>query len=250
MDDYERIHLVKNEVFIYKIPPRQSNRGFRAADWKLDVPDYTARLRLVSKNDNLFIKFEDKISGELFAQCPIPEYPGVALEAVTDSSRYFVVRLQDESGKTAFVGMGFADRGDSFDLNVALQDYFKGLKKDEQASQAPAPKLDLAFKEGQTIKINLKKKETDNATPSKARSKTGGVGFIPPPPVGSAGGGIPTLGPPPMAANQVQRGPSPLTSPSVPSNQASDSLLDLGNSSGQPQPTKAPSSQTSSWVTF
>jgi len=159
MDDYERIHLVKAEVFVYNIPPRPSNRGYRASDWKLDAPDFTGRLKVVSRGEKLFIKIEDKVSGELFAQCPIEEYPGVAIEAVLDSSRYFVVRIQNDAGQSANVGIGFADRGDSFDLNVALQDYFKGLKNEQDSTQAPAPKLDLAFKEGQTIKIQIKKKD-------------------------------------------------------------------------------------------
>jgi hypothetical protein len=29
------------------------------------------------------------------------------------------------TGKHAFIGMGFADRGDAFDFTVALQDHFK-----------------------------------------------------------------------------------------------------------------------------
>ena len=57
-------------------------------------------------------------------------YPGPAVEAVTDSSRYFVIRIMDDGGRSAFIGIGFSDRSDSFDLNVALQDHFKGVKKE------------------------------------------------------------------------------------------------------------------------
>ena len=39
------------------------------------------------------------IAGELFAQAPIDEYPGVQVESVTDSSRYFVVKIVDPTGK-------------------------------------------------------------------------------------------------------------------------------------------------------
>lgn len=71
---------------------------FRAADWNLAEPSWTGRMRLVSKGNELFIKLEDKNSGELFAKCPIETYPGMAVEPVTDSSRYFVLRIQDDSG--------------------------------------------------------------------------------------------------------------------------------------------------------
>lgn len=93
-------------------------------------------------------------AGELFAQAPVREFPGIAVETVSDSSRYFVLRIQDDSGeglnvsvlrvhrsfvlesatcvraclsagRSAFIGVGFGDRGDAFDFNVALQDHFK-----------------------------------------------------------------------------------------------------------------------------
>ncbi|KFM68582.1 Adaptin ear-binding coat-associated protein 1, partial [Stegodyphus mimosarum] len=63
MEDYETVLLVKPEVFVFKIPPRATNRGYRAADWKLDAPDWTGRLRIVSKGKRCFIKLEDKNSG-------------------------------------------------------------------------------------------------------------------------------------------------------------------------------------------
>ncbi|KAF8362994.1 ncap-1 [Pristionchus pacificus] len=196
MGDYESVQLVKNEVFVYRIPPLTNARGHKAADWKLDTPDWTGRMRLVSVADKLVLKLEDKSNGQLYAKCPIETYPGVAIEAVTDSSRYFVIRLQNDSGQSAFVGLGFQDRSDSFDLNVALQDHFKFLKKSEEMSKEPTvPALDLSFKEGQTITINIgKKKDSDASAPRPRAAPAAGGGFplLPPPP-----GGIPLLPPPP-----------------------------------------------------
>ena len=113
--------------------------------------------------------------------------------------------------------MGFADRSDSFDLNVALQDHFKGIKRDieiakENATTSGAngmplpagPKLDLAFKEGQTIRINIPKNE-GNTTRDRSEKK-GARGPLPPPP-----GGIGKIAPPPSIASLT-----PLQSPSEP----------------------------------
>lgn len=60
------------------------------------------------------------------------------------------------SGRTAYIGLGFGDRSDSFDLNVALQDHFKWLRKEQEGESNPQQQLDLGFKEGETIKINMK----------------------------------------------------------------------------------------------
>lgn len=98
----------------------------RASDWNLDAPDWNCRLRFISKGNQCCIKLDEKSTGQFFGQCPIEKYPGPAIETVSDSSRYFVLRLvNDETGRTAYVGVGFVDRSDSFDLNVALQDHFK-----------------------------------------------------------------------------------------------------------------------------
>lgn len=143
-----------NKYFIFKYI-----LYFRAADWNLQEPTWTGRMRLVSQGDSITIKLEDKVTGELFAKCPIEQYPGIAVEPVTDSSRYFVLRIQDDNGRSAFIGVGFLDRSDSFDLNVALQDHFKWLRNQEQIEKekdTPKQELDLRFKEGETIKINMK----------------------------------------------------------------------------------------------
>ncbi|KAL1138015.1 hypothetical protein AAG570_009710 [Ranatra chinensis] len=186
MDTYESVLLVKNEVFVFKIPPLTTNRGHRAADWNLAEPQWIGRMRLVAKGDECIIKLEDKTSGELFAKCPIDVYPGIAIEAVSDSSRYFVLRIQDDNGRSAFIGLGFSDRSDSFDLNVSLQEHFKWLKKSEEIEKEkgePKQELDLRFKDGETIKINMKitkKDGGDAATKPKVKSLGGGI--LPPPP--------------------------------------------------------------------
>lgn len=58
-------------------------------------------MRLLSKGKECAIKLEDKTTGELFAKCPIDAYPGIAIEPVTDSSRYFVLRIQDDNGESS-----------------------------------------------------------------------------------------------------------------------------------------------------
>lgn len=231
MDELERCILVKQEVFVYKIPPRQSSRGYRAADWNLSTPDWTGRMRVMEKSKQVILKLEDKGSNELFAACPIETYPGSALEAVTDSSRYFVIRIINEANKqTAFIGLGFADRSDSFDLNVALQDHFKFVKKEDiiLKEEVKGPSLDLAFKEGQTIKVNVNKiNRTDKEKTDKPKARVGAFppppssslgSILPPPPTG--GSGITGFSPPSIGATKNLAGP-----PSNPSTPASS--LDL-----------------------
>ena len=69
----------------------------------------------------LFLSHNGIISITVFAKTQYnPERPSV--EAVLDSSRYFVVRVEDE-GKKAYIGMGFAERTDSFDFSERIRSY-------------------------------------------------------------------------------------------------------------------------------
>ena len=242
MDDLERTLLVKPEVFVYKIPPRASAKGYRAADWKLDSPDWTGRLRCIEKSSKCEIRLEDKNTGDLFAACPIENYPGTSVEAVTDSSRYFVICIQD-SGRKAYIGIGFTDRSDSFDLNVTLQDHFKQLKKEDLFNKEaiePQPNLDLAFKEGQTIRINIPSK---SSTPNSASAVTGrpkaskALGGILPPPPGSSTG--PSTRIPPSASS----GSLSSTGPVISGGNSSGAIADLLGDFAAP-PTIEPSNTT------
>uniref|UniRef100_A0A3Q2NPP2 Adaptin ear-binding coat-associated protein 1 n=1 Tax=Fundulus heteroclitus TaxID=8078 RepID=A0A3Q2NPP2_FUNHE len=232
--EYESILCVKPDVNVYRIPPRASNRAYRAADWKLDAPDWSGRMKVTAKGKVAYIKLEDKVSGELFAQAPVNEYPGVAMETVSDSSRYFVLRIQDDNGRSAFIGLGFGDRGDSFDFNVALQDHFKWVKQESEISKSnqlgdSGPKLDLGFKEGQTITLNIGQgKKRDKPRPQGSA----GVGLLPPPPGGK-------IAPPPSSGSSNHN--------IVPqaAGTATDCLLELDSSNSN---TVVPSNQSSDLV--
>ncbi|MEE6518425.1 hypothetical protein FKM82_029436, partial [Ascaphus truei] len=189
--------------------------------------------------------------GELYAQAPVEQFPGIAVESVTDSSRYFVICIEDGNGRRAFIGVGFADRGDAFDFNVALQDHFKWVKQQtEFAKQAqnpdPGPKLDLGFKEGQTIKINI----------ANIKKKEGAAGNAKP---RSAGPGTPSLLPPPPGGKAPVLITTPVEHSTPAANQPAGFLLDLGATSTWAEPksssdvwgdfTKAPGETTSDMET-
>nr|XP_060477140.1 adaptin ear-binding coat-associated protein 2 [Panthera onca] len=205
--EYESVLCVKPEVHVYRIPPRATNRGYRAAEWQLDQPSWSGRLRITAKGQVAYIKLEDRTSGKGKGGPPGAEMPhlllcpGTGPGRSTHGSREPILEIKDASGRRAFIGIGFGDRGDAFDFNVALQDHFKWVKQQcEFAKQAQnpdlGPKLDLGFKEGQTIKLNIanmKKKEGAAGTPRARPASTGGLSLLPPPP----GGKTSTLIPPP-----------------------------------------------------
>ncbi|KAF8720577.1 hypothetical protein AX14_010921 [Amanita brunnescens Koide BX004] len=194
-DDIESILFIAREVSVFKIPPLRVNEGHKASDWgDLGNPLWKGRLRIIERSEGVSVQFEDATTGELFAKTMYdPNRPSV--EAVLDSSRYFVVRVEGD-GKKAYIGMGFMERSESFDFNVALQDYSKRFRAKQdpltQADQAPAseasgPKKDYSLKEGQTFSIKLPGRNTmtDKSllnTKSSSGSSNGSVPLLPPPP--------------------------------------------------------------------
>jgi hypothetical protein len=74
---------------------------------------------------------------KLFALCTIDivEKPDFALdhyvEAVGDSTRYFVVRVTDEkAGREALIGLGFREREEAADFRAALDRYQSDITKE------------------------------------------------------------------------------------------------------------------------
>lgn len=181
----------KREVMIYQIPPASSSSGHKADDWKDCI--WRGSCRIVGKGKDVYIKMIDPSTGNLFAQCTIPDGEhDKYVDRVKDSSRYFVLKITN-GARHAFIGLGFEDRNDAFDFNCTLSD-FKTTWVDRQApqeSKSTAPAKDLSLKEGQKIKINFKglgRGEDGEKKKAPAVQASSGVGFgiIAPPP--AAGG--------------------------------------------------------------
>ncbi|KAI9365857.1 hypothetical protein BD770DRAFT_377393 [Pilaira anomala] len=194
-EEYESVLLIIRECFVYKIPPRTAARGYRASEWG-DLANsflWKGRMRIISKGKSCEIRMEDNSTGELFAVCPY-EIHGNSVEAVLDSSRYFVLKIESE-GRHAFIGMGFQERTDAFDFNVTLQDFVKQLRAEKEAIDRATnvdttPKKDYSLKEGQTINITI-----GNVGAKRTRQK----------PLNTNTGGLVPLLPPPPSASQVKQ---------------------------------------------
>jgi len=71
------------------------------------------------------VKLLNVDTGKVFAVAPVRKGGPAAVEKVSDSSRYFCLRIENDKGAHAFVGIAFNNRSDAFDFNVALQDWAK-----------------------------------------------------------------------------------------------------------------------------
>ncbi|KAG8833759.1 hypothetical protein FRB91_003262 [Serendipita sp. 411] len=191
-DEVESVLFVHREISVYRVPPMESMDGYKAAEWGLENPLWKGRIRVIEKESSgVVILLEDGQTGAPFARAPYSDQSTV--QPVLDSSRYFVLRVQDpNTGSKAYIGIGFTDRAESFDFNVALQDYIKRknapAKLEEAAMTSTAPKVDYSLKEGQTFRINIPGKKTSGtSSPAPAQSSAST----------SSGGPIPLLPPPP-----------------------------------------------------
>ncbi|WVQ82848.1 hypothetical protein IAT38_004983 [Cryptococcus sp. DSM 104549] len=196
-DEIEAVLFVSREVMVYQVPPRTSAAGYKAADWNVEAFLWKGRLRVLDVGSRSEIRLEDSTSGELFAQVNYAA-PWSQVEPVLDSSRYFVLRVEGEGGKRAYIGMGFAERGEAFDFQVALQTINKRSQASASGSgggnpseppKPAAPPKDYSLKEGQTFTIKIPGRE--GKKPASSSSGGGGGGGLfalpPPPPPGRRG---------------------------------------------------------------
>ena len=197
-DDFDVVEhtLVQiRNVHVFQVPRIVNSGGHRATDFQQEV--WQGNLKIVEKKMEAAIFLLDaKDSSKIFAVCPIID--GGSVERCIDSSRYYVLKIKNQQGKHAFIGLAFDTRDQAFDFNVALQEYEKDKQraKDEKEGKFIAndvtssqPSRDLSLKEGQKLSISLpggsKKKRSPN---TNSQSNTGGGGLItlaPPPSGGS-----------------------------------------------------------------
>jgi hypothetical protein len=112
------------EMYVYQIPPLKSESGHRANDWDVNKWLWTGKLCVYAIGNVMQVRLLDATGGGLFAMCPVTEPSSKAIDPVVDSSRYFVLRIDDGKGRHAFIGMGFRDRDDSYNFNATLQDHW------------------------------------------------------------------------------------------------------------------------------
>lgn len=236
----EQTLFQENGVWFYHVPPGQvTTLSPRADSWDPEHPFLTGSLQIVQRGDACVLKLFEPLKpadGDgssssadssfaarrtLFAQCPIEITKELALDVYVqdcvDSSRYFMVRVEDEETKRrAYVGIGFPERASAFNFKATLQDHAKyalrqldaaalnALSLDDSSdSAATAPAADgvapsptksqtYSLPEGQTMRINLKLPTASDGSEKlqRRRSSSGGDGasgpvkvpMIPPPP--------------------------------------------------------------------
>jgi len=190
-DEAERTLCQLPHVHVFRIPVRKSADGHRASDWPKD-PTWTGKLKIVAKGKVAAVVLLDA-NNQVFAVCKVTD--DAAVERTLDSGRYFVLRITNDQGRHAFIGIAFNERNDAFDFNVALSEFKNELEREELANKMShdvpvGPMKDLSLKEGEKIKIKIavKKKNLDeDGNPIDASSSQSAVvkplsgGLLPPP---------------------------------------------------------------------
>lgn len=169
----ERVRVSLKNAHVFKLPPRQTaSVGYRGADWRDKV--WQGTVKVVERGDTTAILLVDKEKGSIFAVCPVTEG---AVERCTDSSRYFVLRIENANGAHVFIGVAFNERNDAFDFNAALED----SKREKEMEKMPLPTYtgptkDYSIKEGQKIHVAIPKSSPSDDENRSQRNRAGGRG--------------------------------------------------------------------------
>jgi hypothetical protein len=151
-DTVESCRCVITEAHVFKLPPNPTAGGWRGADWADEV--WQGTVKVVERGEMTLVLLVDRVSGAIFAVCPIKDG---AVDRCVDSSRYFVLRIENANGRHMFIGMAFNERNDAFDFNTSLED----AKRERLAAKNPVEQLpglnkDYSIKEGEKIRVKIK----------------------------------------------------------------------------------------------
>lgn len=187
-EEIDRRILTICPSFIFQIPPQRTAAGHRAADWDVKNPKWTGEMHIVARNDNCVIKFINA-NGTKFAEAPVAHNSKKnPVEKVTDSSRYFTVKVSDGGGNSRLIGVGFKERSASFDFRTTIQDWNQRVAEEKRIRSLPAysgPSKDYSLKKGETFTIAGLGGGNPRGKSRDASSNSSGSGLLaPPPPTG------------------------------------------------------------------
>ncbi len=186
----ERLRLKIPNAHIFKLPPKPSAGGWRGAEWRDKV--WQGTLKVVERNDYTAVLLVDAQNEKnIFAICPITHQlddksnnGGNGVDRCIDSSRYFVLRIQNSQGRHMFIGLAFNERNDAFDFNTALEDSRREKMAEKKAAAAPLMKnsnyngvnsVDYKMKEGEKIKVTIGNNSSGSGSDYRGGSGSGGA---------------------------------------------------------------------------
>lgn len=174
----ERVRCCIPDAHIFKLPPRPTAGGWRGADWNKEV--WQGTLKVVERGALTVILLVDRNNGSIFAVCPVKEG---AVDRCVDSSRYFVLRVENAKGGHMYVGMAFNERNDAFDFNTSLEDSRREREAEAKVQTKKlekGPPKDYSIKDGQKIHIPVGKISGKKKDARRKSSGNNAAGFLKP----------------------------------------------------------------------
>jgi len=133
----EATQLKLEDCKIYRIKAMTGAKGYQAREWGLSNPMATVDLHFVTRDDDMYIKFLK--DGKLFAKSVMIEGRKICsgdkmleyyLDKVSDSSRYFVLKIENpKTKKILTIGFGFSDRDSPATLNACVDDHLQQIRR-------------------------------------------------------------------------------------------------------------------------
>jgi len=176
----ERVRVTIKQAHVFKLPTRQTvSVGWRGADWKDKV--WQGNVKVVERGGVTAVLLVDEAKDTIFAVCPVggdgkdAMLEKGAVDRCVDSSRYFVLRIQNENGRNMFIGVAFNERTDAFDFNAALEDSRRERRNDSDAASGMCSEggsnltyggsgKDYSLKDGEKIRVAIPRDRGSGST--------------------------------------------------------------------------------------